>query len=86
MVSILLENPRDWSLAAAALFDKPIGLVTGHSLKEDDKGLWKQISHLFTTRNAIAHRGEQPSPELARELVDAAVQATAWLESLAEPG
>lgn len=82
LVELLLERPRDWSLAAVSLFDEHLRLVTGHSLRDDDRELWKQVNSLFQERNRIAHRGARMDGETARMLVDSAVQATEWLATV----
>jgi hypothetical protein len=79
LVELLLENPRDWSMAAVALFDKPLKVLSGRSLREDKKKVWKRLNALFQRRNEIAHRATRPAQEDAEELVGAAVEATEWL-------
>ena len=61
LLELLLSHPRDWSLAAAALFDKPLKIVAGRSLKDEPGDLWKRIDKLFQRRNALAHRGKRPT-------------------------
>lgn len=58
LVAVLFESPRDYSLAAVALFDKPLRIVLGVSLRESDKALYKRIETLFKRRNDVAHRGK----------------------------
>src|ERR1035438_5171317 len=55
LVELILENPRDWSLAAPALFDKGIEAALGRSLRSDDRAVYKGITRLFEARNRIAH-------------------------------
>ena len=57
LVSLVLENPRDISLAAATLLDKALYAICGRSLRLDNKDLYKDARRLFEDRNAIAHRG-----------------------------
>jgi hypothetical protein len=57
LVNLLLENPRDWTMAAAALFDKGLKAVSNISLRDEDRPLYNQIDLLFQDRNKIAHRG-----------------------------
>jgi hypothetical protein len=82
MVDLLLENPRDWSLAAAALFHKAMAAALGHSLKKEHLQLYKRIENLFTLRNGIAHRGEEPEESKARDVVAAAEEVFIWLKEL----
>jgi hypothetical protein len=82
MVDVLLDNPRDFSVAAAALFDKPLAAVCGHSLKDEDRDLYVRIQRLFERRNSIAHRGADiPRPEAA-DSVRAARDVADWLSEL----
>jgi hypothetical protein len=81
LVSALLENPRDFSLAAASLYDKGLKAVTGRSLREENRDLYKKVSKLFEDRNAVAHRGQGPSNSVATADVNAAKEAIEWLLS-----
>ena len=78
-MELFLSNPRDWSLAAAALFDKPMKAVTGHSLRTSDPALWKRVEKLFVRRNKLVHRGEAPTDEDAKDSIDAALMVFRWL-------
>jgi hypothetical protein len=82
VVGVLLDNPRDWSLAAASLLDKPMEAVTGRSLRKEDKDLYKAAERLFSTRNGIAHRGEGARGSEPHHLVDAASRVIAWLDTI----
>jgi hypothetical protein len=84
LTELLLGNPRDWSLAAAALFNRPLEIVAGHSLKEHNDPLWKRIDKLFNRRNGLAHREEIPSEDDARDGVLAAREVFSWLDSLVQ--
>jgi len=57
LVELVLNSPRDVSVAAAALHDKALKAVCGRSLREDDKDLHRAVERLFQDRNKIAHRG-----------------------------
>lgn len=82
LLELLLTNPRDYSLAASALFDRPLKVVAGVSLREFDKPLWKRIDRLFTQRNHFAHRGVTPMPDHADDGIKAAIEAFGWLDEL----
>lgn len=82
LVDLLLSSPRDYSLAATALFDKPMRIVSGTSLKESDNALWKRVVRLFEHRNALAHRGVHPTAEQARDAVAAVAAAFDWLAQI----
>jgi hypothetical protein len=82
LLDLILENPRDWSLAAAALFDKAASAALGHSLRLERPELFKDISKLFEVRNRIAHKGEKPHEPEARKVVLASRQAFRWLDGL----
>lgn len=81
-VQLLLENPRDWTLAASALVNKPLDIVAGASLKDADKELYKRIIKLFERRNAFAHKGKTPTEAEARDGVQASRLLFAWLDTL----
>ena len=83
LVALLIERPRDYSLAAIALYDKPLRIVLGVSLRESDKPLYKRIDTLFQRRNDIAHRGRPIDESEARELVGTAYSAFRALRTLA---
>jgi hypothetical protein len=84
LIELLLNRPRDFSLAAAALFDEPCRLVLGQSLKTDDSQLYKKVWHLFEDRNKIAHRALNAirPPSDLRDEVAAAAAAVSWLERM----
>ncbi|MBB5077782.1 hypothetical protein [Nonomuraea endophytica] len=76
LVDALLDNPRDWSMAASSLFDKGIAAVCGRSMRVEDRPLWKRVDRLFFVRNKVAHvggEGLEPTaiseghPEAARD-------------------
>jgi hypothetical protein len=57
-VDLILDNPRDWSLAAVALFDKAMNAALGRSLRAERHEVYKDVTKLFEVRNRIAHGGE----------------------------
>jgi hypothetical protein len=81
LVELLLKNPRDWSMRAAALYDRPAAAVLGRSLRSADKDLWKALEKLFERRNALAHRGIIPSDAEIEESVSTAVRVVRWVEA-----
>ncbi|RAG81553.1 hypothetical protein DN069_32380 [Streptacidiphilus pinicola] len=74
---------REFAQAAFALFDHGIKAVTGRSLREENKELFKEVSRLFTVRNGIAHGGEGPFMNEVRRHVATAGQVFAWCDCLA---
>lgn len=82
LVDLLLENPRDWSIAALALFDKATDAALGRSLRTDHREVYKDVCRLFELRNRIAHRGEKPDDTEASRVVLAARQVFRWLDEL----
>ena len=51
LIDLILESPRDWSLAAIALFDKGAEAALGRSLKSDNRELlseWRYYSNSVT--------------------------------------
>lgn len=79
---VLLDSPRDYSLAAYSLFDKASEAVTDRSLKKENHELFKGVSALYTKRNAIAHRREYASADEAKTCLKTARGAFNWMESL----
>lgn len=56
LVELLFNHPRDYSVAVLALYDKALFAVCGHSLRNEDKELYKRLKGLIDTRNKIVHR------------------------------
>jgi hypothetical protein len=79
---LLIESPRDFSLAAAALFNNGMAAVAGAPLSSTDPRLAKAVSALFTIRNKVAHQGYELQKDEARPLVQAAIDVFPWLDSL----
>jgi hypothetical protein len=84
LLELLLSNPRDYSLAAVALFDQAAKAVCGRSLKAEDRPLYKRVVKLFELRNALVHKREVPSDDDALDSVRAARQVFRWLNALAK--
>jgi hypothetical protein len=91
MVLLILQHPRDWSLAASALYDKATSAALGRSLKSEDQPLYKRIETLFQMRNEIAHYGglkrlglwqKADAGENAKRAVDAAPAVFKWLDNI----
>ena len=90
LIDVILENPRDVSVATGQLLDKPMKAALGVSLREEKskaeseyKTLFRDVTEkLFPRRNDVAHRGEQPTLDEAKEAVDIAGRLFAWLGSL----
>jgi hypothetical protein len=83
MVEVLISSPRDFSMSAASLFDKPMKAAVGQSLREEDKELHKAIAQkdgLFPNRNAIAHSGTVVDPQVVKKNVQAAREVFDWLD------
>jgi hypothetical protein len=80
MLELLMTNPRDWSLAAAALWDRPSKIILGSSLREADPELWKHLEKLIQRRNGLAHKGKIPSSDEITEDVTTAVRLFEWLD------
>lgn len=57
LVRLILESPRDVTLAAIFLYSKGLKAVYGRSLKEDNRELYNRIDELLQIRNAIIHKG-----------------------------
>jgi hypothetical protein len=83
LVELVLDNPRDFSLAAAALFDKGLEAVTGVSMRRANRDLYKSVEDLFVHRNRFVHRRDMTLDEstIGADLT-AARAAFAWLDDL----
>jgi hypothetical protein len=86
LIQILLNSPRDYSVAAQRLFDRPLKAISGHSLKDDDKELWKAAGALFVDRNAVAHKGAVHDVTRIREDVGSALRLKKYLANVATGG
>lgn len=83
LLDIVLDSPRDVSVATGQLLDKPLKVITGTSLKEADKPLFNRVNDkLFPLRNRVAHYGHRPTTEEARNAVATATDLFAWLDEL----
>lgn len=82
LIDLLLDHPRDWSMAAAALWHKPLKVIFGHSLSDEESAVFQEIERLFARRNRIAHRGETTDNEAAMESVRAVSKAFKWLRGV----
>jgi hypothetical protein len=83
LLDIVLDSPRDVSVAAGQLLDKPLKAITGMSLREADKPLFKLVTEkLFPLRNRVAHYGHRPTTQEARDAVATATDLFAWLDQL----
>jgi hypothetical protein len=85
LAEVILKNWREVDIAIAELPHRPMKGAIGRSLHEDDPALFDAVRTLFTRRNGIAHRGEVPTLEDARESVGAAFRLAAWLDGLPAP-
>jgi hypothetical protein len=82
LIDLLLGNPRDWSVAAIALFDKGMFAALHRSLKSENRELYKRVSQMFELRNRIAHLGERPNELAAKDAIAAVREVFRWLDEL----
>jgi len=82
ILDFALNNPRDVSVQAAALYDKAAEAVTGRSLRKENRQLYKSLSGLFEHRNAVAHRAFAVEKSQVAADVAAARDALQWADSL----
>jgi hypothetical protein len=83
LLELLLNNPRDWSLALLRLFNRPLKIVAGVSLREENSPLWKRLDRLINRRNALVHKeADSPNEDEAREHVKTVVDVFRWLDAL----
>lgn len=82
ILELLLNNPRDWSMAAHGLYAKALPEFAGNDLGDGHKESAKQVQRLFDARNRIAHRGDVVSVEDGKRHVAAARNAFAILQQV----
>ena len=84
LVNLLLENPRDWTMAAAALFDKGMEAICGRSLRKENLALYKEVDLLFRDRNNIAHKGgtRVSSDDVLLKHISSAKSTFEWLDDI----
>lgn len=83
VVQLLFEHPADFSMPVRGLFDRAMKAVTGRSLREEDRPLYKAVDRLFQARNRVAHRGgEGVREDELRSSVTTAQKVVAWLDGV----
>jgi hypothetical protein len=79
-------SSQEPQIRAIRYYGPILHLITGHSLEDENKELYKSLEHLFTERNKIMHEGKHLfSDEERRRLGDdirAAEQAIPWVCNL----
>jgi hypothetical protein len=90
----LTSRGDDWRKQPSAneKYDQVLFLLTGRSLKKEEKDLWEAFNKLRNARNSIVHQGKavfktkkaeiEVTPEMAKGLVVNAGQIISWVESL----
>jgi hypothetical protein len=80
---VILDNPRDVTIATGQLLDKPMKAAVGVSLRDEDKGLFVAVTEtLFPLRNRIAHRGHPPTLDEAQTAFSIVERLFVWLGAL----
>lgn len=85
-VALLLENPRDWSMAVHGLYLKALPVFAEHELGPEHEASAKDVQRLFTARNGIAHKGEVITAVDAKAHVEAAREAFRILAAISKGG
>jgi hypothetical protein len=85
ILAFALNNPRDVSVQAVALYDRAAEAVTGRSLRKEYRDLYKSLTCLFEDRNAVAHRAHSVEPDQVSADLIAARDAILWAGGLAAP-
>lgn len=80
-----LTNPR-LETRAIDYYDAILHLVTGHSLKNENKELFNLIERIFRARNKVMHEGKlilsKTDTKCLKDDIKAAEQAIAWVREL----
>lgn len=83
LLDLVLDNPRDVTVATVVHLDKTAKAISGRSLRDENGVLWKAAIKLFEARNRIAHgKAEQPTEDEMTSAVRAAVDIFEWIDSL----
>jgi hypothetical protein len=83
LVELVLNNPRDVTIAAVNHLDKTMTSVCGRSLRTENAELWKDTNNLFTDRNRIAHgKSPQPKDSELQNHTRTAVSVFQWLDTI----
>ena len=85
LVDLFAKHWSDVDVAIAVIPHTFMKAAVGRSLHEDDPELFARVERLFTRRNRVAHRGEEPTLQQAREAVSAARGLARWLDDLPSP-
>jgi hypothetical protein len=87
LLDVILDSPRDVTIAAGQLTDKPMDAAVGHSLRSENKPLFKKVTErLFPLRNKVAHYGYKPKLDEAREALKTADELFLWLNDVRAKG
>jgi hypothetical protein len=62
LLDYALDNPREVTLQAAGMYDKPAKSVAVRSVRDTDKALWKGIEALFKTATTLPIEGRKGRP------------------------
>jgi hypothetical protein len=84
LVDLLLDHPRDWTMAASSLYDKGLEAVCGRSLRKENIDLYKDIDLLFQDRNRIAHKGGDrvSADDILKKHIRSAKSVFDWLDGI----
>lgn len=79
-------SSQEPEIRAIRYYGPILHLVTGHSLEDENRELYKSLKHLFTARNKIMHEGKRSfSDDEERRLrndIKAVEQAISWVRNL----
>lgn len=82
LVALLLDNPRQWTMAAFAVFERVLPVVVGRDLGPEHKALARRVEKLFRARNKVAHRAKPISRDEALKHSATANEAVQFLRAL----
>lgn len=94
----IITRDQDWlkQPSAKEKYDQVLYLLTGRSLKKEEKELWKAFDELRVARNSMVHQGKavikkktkkkaiekDVTPRLAKEMLANANKIIYWVESI----
>jgi hypothetical protein len=76
LLDVLLENPRDFSMQVAGLFDKALKATLGCSLKEQDRTLFNRIERPSSFATKLPTKGRFVPSDSSLECVRGQVKCS----------
>lgn len=82
LVTLLLNSPREYPMAAASLFDKAMFAINQRSVKVEQPHTWKGVVRLFEDRNKVAHGTGDVEWRTVKTHISTAYGVLHWLRGI----